>query len=158
MTTILILQIPRGGGFCIKLKSNDAGMFKLCVETLKSFVPSPLRSYDPTSSQWVVVESATDRVHRWLGYASTNLHAQVEWLSSGGDDEPGEGWTPPPRPKPPKQSKEDEAFNALHLQNSAPPELIKAAYRVMALLHHPDKGGDEAKMKAINAAYKQLSA
>ena len=35
-------------------------------------------------------------------------------------------------------------------------ETIKKRYRVLALQHHPDKGGDTAKMAAINVAYRQV--
>lgn len=34
---------------------------------------------------------------------------------------------------------------------------IKKAYRKLAVVHHPDKGGDEQKFKEINAAYEILS-
>ena len=34
---------------------------------------------------------------------------------------------------------------------------IKKAYRQLSLKHHPDRGGDEAKFKEINAAYEILS-
>jgi len=33
---------------------------------------------------------------------------------------------------------------------------VKAAYRALATLHHPDRGGDTATMMALNAAYAQL--
>lgn len=49
------------------------------------------------------------------------------------------------------------AYGVLHLQPTAPPELVKAAYRVMARTHHPDAGGSEEAMKRINAAYESLT-
>lgn len=33
---------------------------------------------------------------------------------------------------------------------------IKAAYRKLALVHHPDRGGNEEKMKEVNEAYEFL--
>lgn len=44
----------------------------------------------------------------------------------------------------------------LHLANDAPPELVEAAYRALVKLHHPDRGGNADRMKAINAAMDQL--
>ena len=35
-------------------------------------------------------------------------------------------------------------------------EELKAAYRKLAQIHHPDRGGDTATMQAINAAYDEL--
>lgn len=45
------------------------------------------------------------------------------------------------------------AFQALHLRSTAPVWAIQAIYRVLAKRTHPDTGGSEAEMKAINAAY-----
>ncbi len=51
-----------------------------------------------------------------------------------------------------------EAYQALHLQPTAPPELIPVVYRALARLHHPDIGGATGDMVAVNRAYEQLSA
>ncbi len=45
-----------------------------------------------------------------------------------------------------------DAFALLHLTPSAPPELVAAARRVLARLHHPDFGGDHLLMVDINRA------
>lgn len=45
----------------------------------------------------------------------------------------------------------------LHVQADAPPEVIKAAYRALMAIHHPDAGGDHAKAVMINEAYGVLS-
>ncbi len=49
-----------------------------------------------------------------------------------------------------------EAYTTLHLLPDAPVELIKAAYRCLAKLNHPDRGGDEKAMQRINEAYAVL--
>ena len=48
-------------------------------------------------------------------------------------------------------------FAVLHLLPTAPEELLRAAYRTLALKHHPDVGGDEGRMKSITGAYSRLS-
>jgi hypothetical protein len=48
-------------------------------------------------------------------------------------------------------------YAVLNLTNDAPPELVAAAYRALAKLHHPDAGGDEERMKAINNAFEELT-
>ena len=47
-------------------------------------------------------------------------------------------------------------FRVLHLRETAPVELIEASYRVLARLHHPDRGGSTEAMQAINGAYTAL--
>ncbi len=49
-----------------------------------------------------------------------------------------------------------EAYSQLHLLPTAPIEVIRAAHRALAALHHPDRGGSGEKMVAINAAYETL--
>ncbi len=49
------------------------------------------------------------------------------------------------------------AYDCLYLQAGAPMQLIQAAYKVLAKLHHPDVvGGDGATMAEINHAYDLL--
>ena len=48
-------------------------------------------------------------------------------------------------------------YNTLGISKSASEADIKAAYRKMALRHHPDRGGDEKKFKEVTEAYETLS-
>lgn len=48
-------------------------------------------------------------------------------------------------------------YKTLGLDKGASIEEIKKAYRSLAMKHHPDRGGDEAKFKEIAAAYEALS-
>ena len=45
----------------------------------------------------------------------------------------------------------------LEVSIDATDEEIKIQYRAMAMIHHPDKGGDEEKFKRIKEAYEILS-
>jgi len=48
-------------------------------------------------------------------------------------------------------------YNTLGVQRNASPEEIKQAYRKLASVHHPDKGGDTAHFQKIQQAYETLS-
>ena len=47
-------------------------------------------------------------------------------------------------------------YSTLQVDKSASQADIKKAYRKLAMTHHPDKGGDEAKFKEISQAYEVL--
>ena len=47
-------------------------------------------------------------------------------------------------------------YDLLAVARSATAEQIRQAYRRMALLHHPDKGGHEARFKLVGRAYEVL--
>jgi hypothetical protein len=52
----------------------------------------------------------------------------------------------------------DEIFEKFGVKNAMllSKEDLKKAYRNLAIKHHPDRGGNEANMKQINAAYESL--
>jgi DnaJ-class molecular chaperone len=45
----------------------------------------------------------------------------------------------------------------LGVNANASPDEIKKAFKKLAMIHHPDKGGDPEKFKEINAAYQTLT-
>jgi molecular chaperone DnaJ len=48
-------------------------------------------------------------------------------------------------------------YNTLGVDRNSTPDEIKKAYRRMAAIHHPDKGGDTAEFQKIQQAYETLS-
>lgn len=50
----------------------------------------------------------------------------------------------------------DDALAALDLTDPVDDETIRKAYQRLAMQHHPDRGGDDEKIQAINAAVKLL--
>lgn len=55
------------------------------------------------------------------------------------------------------RSLEDEdPYRTLHLLPSAPWEVIQAAYKALAFLFHPDRGGDQDQFRNVDRAYQQL--
>ena len=47
-------------------------------------------------------------------------------------------------------------YRVLQIQPDAVPEVVAAAYRALARLHHPDLGGDARTMAAVNDAWEVL--
>jgi DnaJ-class molecular chaperone len=50
-----------------------------------------------------------------------------------------------------------DPYLELEVSFDATDEEIKSQYRALAMIHHPDKGGDEEKFKRIKEAYEILS-
>ena len=66
---------------------------------------------------------------------------------------------PPPPPPPPEPQPQLNAYSVLGLSPAgAQADEVHSAYRRLAREHHPDHGGDEAKMKVINGAFDFLRA
>jgi hypothetical protein len=108
------------------------------VAGIKAAVPPHSRTYDPDEKAWYVAIAYTAPVRRLL----EATFMQVEM-----DTERTTYTSPPPPDRAPQTS-----YTVLHLQPTAPPELIESAYRTLSRLHHPDQGGDTETMQAINAA------
>jgi curved DNA-binding protein CbpA len=49
-----------------------------------------------------------------------------------------------------------DPYEVLQVQPSAEPEVVRAAYRVLARKYHPDLGGDATRMVALNDAWDVL--
>lgn len=122
------------------------------VEALKREIPAWGRAWDKGHKMWHV-----DLAYRWELQGLLD-HFYGEWRNVS----PAElGLEPEAGHKRARQAAaggyEADKYAALHLLPTAPPELVKAAYRCLAMLNHPDRGGDTRAMQAINEAYEALA-
>jgi len=102
------------------------------IDALKQTVPAGYRSYDPGDHAWTIAAAYANDAIRLL--QRTFPHAEVVDAVPATND----------------------AWAALHLKDTAPPELVEVAYRCLARLHHPDRGGDHEGMIVLNSAYDWL--
>ncbi len=156
MTTIFIAKAS-DGAHAVRLSSHDTYTFKMLIEALKDYVPACNRVYVPERKTWRIDGYAHDCLHGWLSYARATSHARIEWIGEA-DADPKAEWTPPPPPRQKPKPKAVDPYQVLHLRETAPPELVKVAYRCLAQIHHPDHGGSEETMKRLNEAYGKLLA
>ena len=113
------------------------------VERLKATVPPAGRRWLPEQRAWWISAAWIAPVRRIL-----DEHFGGEHFASG--DGATRDFEPDVRPS------LDLAYSALHLLPSAPPVLVKAAYRTLSKLHHPDRGGSLGAMQRVNKAYDDL--
>lgn len=112
------------------------------VDDLKLKIPASCRSWDPIEKAWTV--QAPDPY--WAKLATELLQWAFPYATV----------TEPSSSRQRHATELDEDFRVLHLLPSAPPALVRAARKVLALESHPDRGGDHGRMVAINLAYEHL--
>lgn len=114
---------------------------------------------------WVSLKVSGKELLEFAGHADDpeDEEAFDKWAVLGRALGPGE------KPPPEAQLREESAQRILDLGTRPRPQQVlglpsgagsksvRRAYHVLALLHHPDKGGDEAIFKAIADAYKALT-
>jgi DnaJ-domain-containing protein 1 len=140
MTKILLSLT--GDQVSVKLRSDDRDAFSFLIEALKDAIPAYDRTYSPATREWLIDASARDSLDNWLDDARAVFNASVEWQ--------------PTKHKRTRARTVPDAFATLHLLPSAPPEVVRASYKALAMKHHPDKGGDVRAMQRINEAYERL--
>lgn len=123
------------------------------VEELKRAIPPYARRYNPEDRTWFIRTPYRERALAiFLG-----LFPEATTAANPGAD------PAPPRPRA-RPMAEDRHYATLHLLPTAPRELIDAAYRTLAKVHHPDRvpaaRRDQAHqtMLALNAAHEALHA
>jgi hypothetical protein len=110
------------------------------LDDLKTSIPFFARSWKPEHKLWSIRKN-------WVPVAVevTRRHFRVVEI-------------PAEEQKRQSTHTSSDVYAVLCLLPSAPRELVKAAYRVLALAHHPDReGGDIEKMQRLNAAYEKLT-
>lgn len=109
------------------------------VDELKRRLPLRRRGWDPDRKLWWVTADQVDGLAMLFVVSGVDL-VHVSPSDLGLVDAPaGVNLV--------------DAYRTLHLQPTAPAELVTAAYRILAKAHHPDRGGTTVDMQRINQAY-----
>ena len=121
-------------GWTVRL-SAEADGFRLLLDAFKRAITPTWRRYDPHSKVWKVSVLAAAELEVFVQRAE--LHGvEVIWRTLN--------------------ARRRAHFATLHLLPSAPAAVVSAAYKALARLHHPDRGGDHNAMLRINRAYEEL--
>ncbi len=147
MTKITIQTMPTG--FTVSVRSSGKnGEFQEAIAALKAYIAAVDRTYIPDDKVWFVDAAATEELHNWCEYLCANLNAKINWTeqrsTNGADNRRTVTLTIA------------EAYNCLYLIPGAPFDVVKASFRTLAKMNHPDVGGDTAMMQRINSAYEMI--
>jgi hypothetical protein len=127
---------------------GDPHHFERALDTLKQEIPRQGCKFDAEQRCWVIDHKCQGELERWLGRMRCEIKADVVYRNKHQNG----------RSEPTTHHQITNAYATLHLLSTAPPELVKAAYRCLAMINHPDHGGDTEAMQQINNAYARLSA
>ncbi len=156
MTTITIKRDVLGD-FLVFFQSRSADAFADLVSSIKCAIPPGFRTYRPAERCWQVDADAKSDLDEWLRQVQHTMPVRVVWtLATAGAKEERQHQWPPAGYR--KQPTREELCARLHLLPDAPAEVVKAAYKALAQLNHPDKGGDTARMQELNEAFRLLAA
>jgi len=112
----------------------ETGYHKEFLGTLKRSITAKKRLYDGQDKCWYVTNDQYDKlVHILEQYFDDVVLIDFPALDVATD-----------------------SWGKLHLAPGAPMEVVRAVYKALSLLHHPDKGGDEERMSEVNVAYKEI--
>lgn len=125
---------------------GDSGQFELALNALKQDISRQNRKFDAERRCWMIDYDSQAELECWLKRMRAEMKADVVYKNGYGRHE----WA--------ARRDVTNAYATLHLLPTAPPELVKAAYRCLAMMNHPDVGGDTETMQQLNIAYAQLSA
>lgn len=154
-TRILKVEYNPDDQFCVLFHPYDKRFSEYVRYGVK---PLSYRRFDESTKRWAVHVSKLAAVVMYarsrfdhVDYRSLPQELQIRLVAemSGKAQEAAHvARRPAPDPNP---------FAVLHLLPSAPPEVIKAAYKALALITHPDRGGDAEAFRKIQEAYEELT-
>jgi len=141
--------VIRSGTGVLRIRwSADPGTWRVILADFKGSVGYlPGVTFDAQERTWVVPPAYADRLTGWMGrYFPPGT---VSWEGVYNRGPGGSHRDRRPSHQAPRLA---SAYQVLYLAPGAPAELVEAARRVLAKRAHPDMGGDEETMRAINAA------
>ena len=153
----VVRRAGEGGGYALRFGCDDTEEFLELVRALKRAVDWHDRRFDPHEKWWTIAPRAWRELGGWL----EDCVDEDQRRFAGVDpeelfDAARHYRAPPPPPRPSAAPGPGGPYEVLWLRPGAPPALVKAAYRTLAGLYHPDHGGDTESMRRLNLAYEQL--
>jgi len=116
------------------LELDTGGYNRVFTEEIKNNISSKKRIWDQNSLKWFIVRDQFDKLCHLL-----EKHFDETLLLDF-----------------PEQQIASSAWGKLFLTKGAPLDVVRAVYKTLSLLYHPDRGGDTARMAEVNVAYKEI--
>lgn len=159
MPSILKIDYDSATKFC----GLKHGYNRRFVDYVRSGVtPLSYRKFDQDKKRWFVhikklpqVVAMGQRYFDHVDYSALPMDIQSELVQTLNDRYRGRGNTGT-GVRFDQISARANPYDVLYVRHDAPWPVIKAAYRALATMFHPDKGGSAEDFRAIQAAYDTL--
>lgn len=157
---VKITHFARGNGGYYMLFTGQSDDWTAVKEKLKKFCRGPFKgAWYAADYKWPGREKAgawwvSPTALMKMGGYFINLEEMLDEV----DEEDDEEETPEPEPEPPPQSLPkmpatmQESYAVFNLPMSASLDDVKKRYHALAVIYHPDHGGDTHQMKLLNCA------
>ena len=142
MTTIRVTATTIPDGFRVRLYCSDGDTFFEAINLLKVMIHPRSRRYDPDQKSWLIYDRSN--MMRWCRRLEESWGEVLLDIPISAQ----QGSSPVNSP----------LFRALYVTPDAPLDVIKASYKALARLYHPDLVGEDGhdQMVAINRAYEAI--
>lgn len=122
------------------------------IRQIRIKIKSAYRFFDEKTNCWVVhyayITWVTAEAKKYFNTIQYNT-LPTEWQMRAAGAIPTTGGISVGIPELPSP------FNILHLLDNAPLQVVSAAYRALAVLYHPDRGGNTSQFQEISDAYQR---
>jgi hypothetical protein len=122
------------------------------IQNIQAKLKRPFRFWDTATNCWVVhwayITWVTSEAKKYFFDVTYNTLPD-EWQMRAAGAVPITNTIPigiPDLPSP---------FSILHLADNAPISVVRAAYKALAMTHHPDHGGSTEKFQELEDAYQR---
>lgn len=156
----LVITYDADSGFCDLIHPYNRRFHDLVKFGVK---PTVYRTWNKLHSRWRVHVTRLPMVvifgKKFFGhvdYSELPDSIQIELVRQLQEAERNQQEKLPPQMSTILPMRQEQAYRALHLLPTAPPQVIRAVYKALALLLHPDHGGDEEAFKHLQKAYEVL--
>jgi hypothetical protein len=134
--TYVFVKHRRDGKYEIRFRAREREDYQRLRMGLYAYVPADKYRFDSYARTWVVEGEYGKEIERWLAVAIEVFNPTVEFFC-----EREEAW----------RDTVKEAYRTLHVQPSAPWEVVQGAYNILI-----DLCRDPGQRKRIDEAYERL--
>jgi hypothetical protein len=138
--TYIFVKHRRDGKYEVRFNAEQTQDYRRMLLSLKTYFDPTARAYDPRTRTWLVEDKSGNDVDRWRAKMVEELNPLMEFVCERQD-----AW----------EEAVKESYRVLHLQPSAPWDVVRSAYLTLLALHRTTDA-EPSQLERVNVAYERL--